>query len=456
MPRRILVVDDLATNRIIMKVKLIGACYESLLARDGHEAVQLARTEQPDLILLDYLMPGLDGLAVTRILRADPRTQAIPIIMISAGRDEEAKFASLRAGVDDFLSKPFDDDVLLARIRNLLRASDQSDELAGRMANLALPGLAEASQAFLGPLRIALVTHRPERAVIWRSRLSNDLPASYTVLTREEAIARGGFDLYFIGAEQGGGTTGLQLIAELRAQSGGRHAVICMIAPPGAQALAAMALDLGANAVMPEDFNGTETALRARHLLERKLADDRRRATVEEGLRMATRDPLTGLYNRRFAMPRLAQMLADATQTADGCAVMLVDIDEFKRINDRFGHATGDLVLTEVSARLRGAFRPDDLIARIGGDEFLIAISGVDRGAATALAERLRRIVAEPIRVGQGQTLDPAEVTVSIGLAIATARQSEAGDVLDLADRALFNAKTRGRNRVSAAPFAAA
>ena len=452
MPRKILVVDDLATNRIVMKVKLIGACYEAILARDGVEAVQLARSEQPDLILLDYVMPGLDGLGVARALRADPRTQAIPIIMISAARDEVAKLSALRAGVDDFLIKPLEDDVLLARIRNLLRASDQSDELSEHIARLPVPGLAEHAKAFITPARVALVTHRPERAVVWRNRLAQDLPAAYTILSREEAISRSsGFELYFIAADLGDGANGLQLISELRAQPGGRHAAICFIAPEGAQALSAMALDLGANAVVREGFDGPETALRARHLLDRKQADDRKRAAVEEGLRQSVRDPLTGLYNRRYALPRLAQMLDDCRDGQEVCTVMMVDVDHFKEVNDGFGHATGDLVLAEVAGRLRGAFRPEDMIARIGGDEFLIVVNGLDRETATSIAHRLCKLASAPIRVAAPGGLGQPDVSVSIGVALSQASGETAESVLARADAALMSAKSRGRNRVAAA-----
>jgi two-component system cell cycle response regulator len=457
MPRKILVVDDLATNRIIMKVKLIGACYEAILARDGIEAVQFARSEQPDLILLDHMMPEMDGLSVVRTLRGDPRTQAIPIIMISAGRDEDAKLAALRAGVDDYLVKPIDDEGLLARIRNLLRASDQSDELRANLARLPVEGLAEAGASFLGLPRIALVSPRPERAAAWRQKLGPELPASFSLLSREEAIVRsGGFDLYFIAADQGNGSNGLQVISELHAQPGGRHATICFVVPAGSQALAAMALDLGANAVLTEDFNPAETALRVRHLLERKLEDDRSRAAVEEGLRQAVRDPLTGLYNRRFALPRLAQMLADSAAARECCTVMMVDIDHFKRVNDQYGHTVGDIVLTEVAARLRGAFRPDDLIARIGGDEFLIAVNGLDPAAASELGARLCKLASAPIRLRTYEAQELPSVTVSIGIAVAGPQGIAPDGLFETADRALMIAKQRGRNRSCDAPEVAA
>lgn len=452
MPRKVLIVDDLATNRIIMKVKLIGACYQAILARDGTEAVQLARSEQPDLVLLDYHMPGLDGLAVVRALRADFRTQAIPVIMVSANRDAEAKLAALRAGVDDFLVKPLDDDVLLARIRNLLRASDQSDELNNHIARIPSLGLAEAGAAYVSPPRIALVSHRPDRAARWRGRLGPELHAAYMILTREEAISRAnGFDLYLIDADLGNGANGLQLISELRAQSGGRHSVICLVAPPGAQSLAAMALDLGANAVVPEDFDAAETALRARHLLERKLSDDRKRAAVEEGLRQAILDPLTGLYNRRYALPRLAQLLQDCHASDDLCSVMVVDIDHFKQVNDLYGHAAGDRVLTEVAARLRGAFRPGDMIARIGGDEFLIAVNGLDQASATDLANRLCALASAPIRFSNSAGIVLPDVTVSIGVAVSLPKDDSVEAIFARADAALMRAKSNGRNGVTAA-----
>lgn len=447
MTRRILIVDDVPTNRIILKVKLTSACYEAVQAASGPEALEIARRDPPDLVLLDYAMPDMDGIAVCRALRTDPVTARVPVIMVTASGDEEAKIAALRAGADDFLVKPIDDRMLLARIRNLLRA--RGDDLVAGSAALDEFGLAEPAARFDLPPRVALIAPRPETGLRWRGALVPHLCAAITPMSREAALegAGGAADLYLIGLDLDAPGSGLQLMSELRSRPGSAHAAICLVLPAEGQGQAATALDLGADDVLREGFDGAEVALRAQALIARKRAADRQRARLAEGLRLALTDPLTGLHNRRYALPMLGRMLAEAAAHGSSCAVMVLDIDRFKSVNDRFGHAAGDAVLSGVAARLSVALRPGDLIARIGGEEFLVALPGVTEAEALVLAERLRHAVAErPFAI---DLPEPAlRVTVSIGVALASTPAETAEAALARADRALLAAKADGRDQV--------
>lgn len=445
MTRRILIVDDVPTNRIILKVKLGAACYDAVLAASGAEALEIAGRMPPDLVLLDYAMPSMDGIEVCRALRAAPATARVPIIMFTASGDEAAKIEALRAGADDFLVKPIDDKVLLARIRNLLRA--RSGDFSENSAALEGFGLAEAADTFEVPGRVALIAPRPETALRWRATLAPHLNTPITTMSREAALegTSRGADLYIIAMDLDAPGSGMQLMSELRSRPGSAHAAICLVLPADAHAAAATALDLGADDVLRDGFDGAEAALRAQALIMRKRAADRQRARLAEGLRLAFTDPLTGLYNRRYALPALGRMLADTAPPHKACAVLVLDIDRFKSVNDRFGHAAGDSVLAEVATRLSLALRPGDLIARIGGEEFLVALPDVSQPEALALAERLRRCVADrPFDVAAGEA--GLRVTLSIGVALATGEAPDA--VLACADRALMAAKADGRDQV--------
>jgi len=458
---KILIVDDVATNRIVFKVKLGAACYRPVLAADGASCLRLAHGEAPDLILLDLILPDISGIAVLERLRADPVTCDIPVVVVSAVSDAAARLAAFRAGADDFLTKPFDDQVLLARVRNLLRAREAVAELGRRGAPLQALGLAEGRAEFAGPGCVALVAALPETALRWRRELAPVLSDRIVVLTCEQALAEDGTDpapdVFVIEADLGMPSGGMRLLSDLRSRAATRHAAICILRSDAAVDSAAMAYDLGANDLMDIGFQPRELALRLRNLMRRKRAADHSRAAVQDGLRLAAIDPLTGLYNRRYALPRLAAIADAARASGAGFAAMVVDLDRFKAVNDRWGHGAGDAVLVEVARRLSDSLRQGDLLARVGGEEFLVVLPDADLAAARSIAERLCAVVQErPITVPGNASLT---VTVSIGLAIGRcgeAPQIEAAvEVVDRADRALLVAKAGGRNQVTVSHCAA-
>ncbi len=467
MTRRILVVDDIATNRIVLKVKLASACYEVMQAADGESALRMARGSLPDLVLLDMMLPDLSGTEVCRRLKADPRTCDIPVVMITALRDAPARHEALRAGADDFLSKPLYEAMLLARIRSLLRARDTARELRLREDTSQALSLAEAATPFAPACaetdaRVALVAHREEQARQWHASLAPHLPARYLILPQDMALSdrAAKVDLFVIAADLTRKGDGLRLMSELRSRPESRHAAYCVVLSRDPGEVGAMALDLGASDLLLEDAEPQETALRLAAQIRRKRQGDRLRISLRDGLELAVIDPLTGLYNRRYALPHLARITAAALAGGRQCAVLALDLDDFKSVNDSHGHAAGDAVLAEVAHRLRAEMRGHDLIARIGGDEFLAVMPDTTEAQARAAAERLCRHVSRlPVMLPDGR--GTVRVTLSAGLAMSggagAAPPSGAGPeeiaaaILDRADRALLVAKAQGRDRVSLA-----
>ena len=459
----VLIVDDVATNRIVLKVKMASACYGTLQAGCGAQALALARDCQPDAILLDVMLPDMPGIELCRRLKADPATCDIPVIMITSSRDGAARREALRAGADDFLSKPVQDTVLMARLRSLLRARQTEAELRLRDTTSRAFGLAEAEATFVAPGTIALVAPDAETALAWRRALAPHVADRLVMLPHGGALATAGPvpDVYLIAADLARPGDGLRLMSELRSRTPSRHAAVCILLPAdtGRESdTAAMALDLGAGDLLPADFDPEETALRLTAQLRRKRQADRLRASVRSGLRLAVTDPLTGLYNRRYALPHLARMSERAQATGRPYAVMLLDLDRFKTVNDTFGHAAGDAVLAEVARRLSHSLRPADLVARIGGEEFLIAMPDVRLDVARAAAERLCRVVeAQPIALSDGGAVS---VTVSIGLSLGgpgagNGAAEPAQGAMARADAALLAAKAEGRNKVTVGRTAA-
>lgn len=455
MSARILIVDDVAANRIIQQARLSAAFYEPLLAADGKTCLTLAREERPDLVLLDLGLPDIPGLEVLRQLRSDPACRDIPVIALAGPRAEE-RLAAFAAGADDVMTRPANERLLLARVRNLLRLKAESDFPTPDA--LELTGIAEAPAAFEPQGTIALVTSQFAPAEDLRGALSRQLRDRLVVLSRREALAdiapgpgRDALPEVFILQDDGRNPSAtLRLLSELKSHQATRHSAVCVVGPAGEGDEAAMAFDLGADDAVGPAVSAEELALRTRGLLRRKRHSDRRRARMQDGLRLAMLDPLTGLYNRRFAAPQLASVATRAREEGSPFAVMVMDLDRFKQINDLYGHAAGDQVLVEVARRLSANLRDTDVLARIGGEEFLAILPRSGMVSARRIAERLCEVMEDqPFRLASGEEL---HVTVSIGVAVAGAGGEASYAVeglVEQADLALLESKGAGRNQVT-------
>lgn len=461
MTGRILIVDDVATNRIVMKVKLAAACYAVDQASSGAEALDAAKRDRPDLILLDVLMPDMTGLEVCRRLKADPQTADIPVVLVTALADRASKMAGLEAGADDFLTKPVDEVTLLARARSLLRAGETARALRARGDSGAALGFAEPMAGFDAkdrPGRIWLVAPGTQGAVVWKTALDERV-GQVRVVPREAALTDiagengEGPDVFVIKADLTHRNEGLRLLSDLRSRPGTQNAATLMVLPEGDTERAAIALDLGASDILYSPVDTQELAIRIRAQLDRKRQADLLRARMQAGLEMAVTDSLTGLHNRRYALHQLNTILG---RPGRGVAVMMLDLDYFKGVNDRYGHAAGDLVLQRVAKRLRAQLRQGDLLARMGGEEFLVALPDTDLDAAMDCGERLRGSIAEtPFKLNRD--VPPIRVTLSVGIALSAGQMNEtADDLIARADRALYGAKSDGRDQVTLAGLPAA
>ena len=453
-----MILDGVATNRIMLKVQLSAAWYRVVQGDRLLGLEALVRRVQPDLILCAMTLPDGSALDVRDLLQQDEATAGIPIIAITAENDRASQLAALGAGIDDVLSQPYDDVILLARIRSLIRAHTGSEELRMQSGSQAL-GLAEAAPPFHGPLpasNVALVTQSPGTGAVWRARLKgctrhhldlHKIDDMQHLLTDRVPDA--------IVVELCDSITGLRLLADLRARSVTRNAAVIAIPNPANAHLAADALDRGADDVMPAGFCVEELSLRLETQLRRKARADRFRNCVRDGLRAALIDPMTGLHNRRFALPELARIAREAALKGHSFAVMMADLDHFKQVNDRFGHPAGDAVLMETARRLRSQLRTEDVLARVGGEEFMMVLPDTTRCQALAIADRLcQRINRELFRIPGQNT--PIPITTSIGLfavdgqVLTTAfPPQDVPGLLAQADRALYEAKDAGRNQVS-------
>jgi two-component system, cell cycle response regulator len=456
MGARVLIVDDVAVNRIVQHARLASAFYEPLLAPDGAGCLAVARQERPDLVLLDLGLPGLSGLDTLRQLRRDPLTRDILVVALTETGTPDERMAAFAAGADDVMDRPANERVLLARVRNLLRSRGESEFPV--TCDLGIAGFSEASVSFDPNGLVALVSNRQKQAETLKHALAGQLRDQMVVMTREEALADAAAvkprpaapDVYIIHDDGSHPSAALRLLSELKSHQTTRHAAVCVVGPPGEGDEAAMAFDLGADDAVGPEVTSAELALRTHSLLRRKRQGDRRRTRMEDSLRLAIIDPLTGLFNRRYAEPQLAAIASRSQEDGTHFAVMVVDLDRFKQVNDVYGHAVGDQVLVEVAHRLTANLRDTDVLARIGGEEFLAILPQSCMTVARRVAERLCAAMNDqPIRLASGQEL---RVTISIGVAVAGTpgeRVMSTESLVEQADMALLESKGAGRNQVT-------
>jgi two-component system cell cycle response regulator len=445
---RILVVDDVPANVRLLEARLAAEYYEVKSIRQSRDVLAVADAWQPDVILLDVMMPDMDGYEVCAQLKGDPATAHIPIIMVTALKEPLDRLMALKCGADEFMTKPVEHEILLARLRGTIRLKRLLDEWRARGATAMSLGL--TVNGLGDPLARASCALIIDDLMIRAQRLREVLIRGGVgaVLAQDEAsalaaVAEMPFELIAVSLSLMVGDP-LRLIAKFRAAVATRETPLLLIAEPDQRSLLIGGLDLGANDCLLLPLDESEFLLRASNNIRRKLYQDRLRTDVSSALQLAVIDPLTRLYNRRYLISHLDSLCAD---TRNDFAVLMLDVDNFKAINDRHGHRVGDIVLQRVADILRANLRDCDMVARYGGEEFVVVVGLTsDQCRAAAIAEKLRQAI-EQLRVAIPPGIGTVHVTISIGLAVADGFAS-AGMLIEQADEALYEAKRGGRNRV--------
>ncbi len=454
MTARVLVVDDLEPNVKLLEAKLRAEYFDVLGAFSGKEAVERAKKDQPDIILLDVMMPGMDGFEACRIIKSMPETAHIPIVMVTALDQQADRVAGLKAGADDFLTKPVEDVALFARVRSLSRLKMMTDELRMRYATGKSMGVVSAIDLNDAPgtekARIFLIDDQPEQADRVRSLLAEQHDVSLetdpeVALTRAKS---GDFDLVIINMSIEK-MDPLRLCSSIRSFEETRLTPLLAIVRQGDTRKLVRALDIGVNDYLSRPVDRNELTARVATQIRRKRYVDQLRSSFEASLEMAVTDQLTGLYNRRYLASHLSGMFDRAFWTGRPLSLMILDIDHFKSINDKYGHDIGDKVIQEVAERIRNSVRGIDLACRYGGEEFLVAMPDTDTNFAAVVAERLRQEIANH-KVSFNAGRDEIGVTVSIGISSTESgpKDDTGQKLIKRADEALYEAKTGGRNRV--------
>jgi two-component system cell cycle response regulator len=453
MTARVLVVDDIVSNVKLLEAKLTAEYFEVMTAFGGTEALTRIAEHEPDIVLLDVMMPGMDGFEVCRRVKGNPATAHIPVVMVTALDQGSDRVAGLEAGADDFLTKPVDDAALFARVRSLVRLKMMTDELRMREASGKGMGVLDPAETLSEEQpagHILVVEDRPESAAWFASAIG---PGNNLVVVDafEEALERvraGDFDLIIVSLGLRG-FDGLRLCSQLRSLPEGRNVPILVLVSEGDRRKLNQALEMGVNDYLTRPVDRNELIARVRTQLRKKKYADRLRENVHLSVEMAMTDQLTGLHNRHYLTRHLDTLLAGAARSGKNLAFLIIDVDHFKQVNDTYGHDVGDEILREFAHRITANVRGFDLACRFGGEEFVVVMPDTEISLACSVAERLRKSVETtpfPISHAPGRV----NVTISIGIAGSEGPQDSADALLRRADQALYRAKRDGRNRVVA------
>ena len=450
MTARVLVVDDVPANVKLLEARLSAEYFDVVTATSGAEALAICELTDCDIVLLDVMMPDMDGFEVCRRLKSSVKTHYIPIVMVTALDQPSDRVRGLEAGADDFLTKPVSDVALIARVRSLTRLKMMTDELRMRAVTSREIGLETPERdAIADTGRDARILIVDDRRTSYE-RIAGMLINEHTIDVEPDPAsalfhaAEGNSDMMIISLSLEN-FDGLRLCSQVRSLDRTRNTPILALADADNNSRLARALEIGVNDYLVRPVEKNELLARIRTQVRKKRYTERLRDSMQLSMAMAVTDALTGLFNRRYLETHLATLIEQGMTRSKPLTLLILDIDFFKSINDTYGHDAGDDVLREFAIRIRKSIRGIDLACRHGGEEFVVVMPETDLGVANMVAERLRRKIAtEPFSIQQGRSID---VTISVGLAELTHGETAAA-LLKRADQALYRAKRDGRNRV--------
>lgn len=449
MSGKVLVVDDMPFNLKLIQAKLKKGYYTVYTATNGLEAIEVARRVGPDVIVMDAVMPYMSGFEAIRVLRGEVGTAHIPIIMLSALDAHQDKIMALSVGADDFLRKPVNGKEIVARIKSMIRLKVMYDELRMREKIARSFGIRTTRFDFQDTdgAKVLLV----EEDEYLCSKITNKLSENKMqvikcddVLGLECGSDTGDYDVIIISLLMRR-FDGLRVCATIRNMDRYKHTPILVIVDDGDEYGLETSLDLGAHDAIMSPIEENELLARCRAQVKKRRYHDHLVSHYKQSLMDSIVDDTTHLYNRRYFDGHMRNIVLQKSTVEDGFALMILDLDQFKNINDTFGHLAGNEVLAEVAIRISDSVRAHDLCARYAGDEFVVLMSHVNPSEAKYISDRIcKQIKDSPFVIKAADV--PINCTASAGVTMLRADDT-VETFFQRADTNLYAAKNAGRAR---------
>lgn len=449
MTATILVVDDLDANIRVLEAKLLVEYYNVLTATSGKQALEILSANKVDIVLLDGMMPEMDGFETCKRIKANPETAQIPVVMVTALSEVEDRVKGLESGADEFLTKPVNDTALLARVRSLSRMKIMLDEL--KLRNQTSSALGETIVEFadhFNDCHILIIDDdviQAKNVTRSLSKLTPNIKLISNLADLEQINQEYSPDVIIISCQLSDGDP-LRVAVTLRVKEVLKYTSFVLMTEEEDMSVVIKGMDLGVSDYFHYPLDENELLARIKTQLRRKKYQDSLRDGLDKSVSLSVKDGLSGVYNRRYFDMHIGHMITKAQGDSKGLALLMFDIDHFKNVNDTYGHQAGDEVIKDFATIIKNAVRVTDLVARYGGEEFAAAIYDVSLQNAVEIAERIRDTVERHDFVIPSQE-KPINKTVSIGICYLEAGLNSHG-LIERSDKALYEAKETGRNMV--------
>lgn len=455
MTGKILIVDDIPLNLRMIQKKLEEEYYSVFTASGGREALSIIHSIKPDIVLVDAVMPDIDGFKVIQRIKNTPEIAHIPVIMITALNGRAERNQGLLAGADDFLSKPLNHQILLARIKSLLQLKSLSDSLNFREKTLhKISNIFDSSEEntirMIKTAKILIAESDSLNLNFYHKMLSRS-GFNTTIISNSNLVVQtlldNSYNLCIIGNLNG--MDNLLMCSRIKSEICLRNLPLLVIMKTLDEVKLSKAFEIGVHDYVIEPVDEQEMIARCIMQIKKFRYYQLLKETCSSSFIKSAMDQLTSLYNRRYLENYINHLINE--KLISNKFFMLLDVDNFKSINDNYGHSAGDTVLTKIAQNILTNVKITDCCARIGGDEFAMLIDDANLEILNQIATRINSSIhndSYKIIDRNGNEAIILNCTCSIGGTKILNHDVTVENIISRADKNMYQAKMSGKNKI--------